>query len=120
MPKPQLPSIAIAEDAKAFRLAPQINDISVAIQAYLSRTLEADIIGAPDDPFGRRVVSPAAADAAFRVTHLLGEVPRFVGAIPELAATVYASRADKVEWTSSYVLIRCTVANLAMILKVER
>lgn len=91
------------------------DDISVTVglvQGYLQFVPRAEII--PD------VISPSVADVPFRVPHNLGEEPTFVSAIAEAACSVYATADDRLEWKADYVKIRCSVANLRMIVKVER
>lgn len=112
MPKLQLPLLAWHDGTRPPSQAVQLSDLFALIQDYLSFVPRADFVEA---------TSPGTVDVPFRVSHSLNEEPRFVSAITESGtAIVYADANDKLEWTETYVKIRCSVANLRMIVKVER
>lgn len=116
--KPQFPSFttpivtdkAGAVTAALRAICGQLSDCFTQLQGYLRRTPSVDYVATS---------SPSSADVPFRVSHSLGETPRFVSAIMEAAGSVYATAGDRTEWTMTYVKIRCSVANCSMIVKVE-
>lgn len=116
--KPQFPSftavraLTLGDLFEAVRsICAQLNDCFGLLRGYLARTSERDIIAG--------VVSPATANEPFRVSHNLGIAPTFVSAIMEASGSVYATAEDKREWSAASVKIRCSVANAAMLVKVE-
>lgn len=109
MRKPQFPSFGSVRD-ELRSLCAQLNDCFAQVQDYLGHTVAVDY---------QKATAPATADEPFRVSHNLGETPRFVSAIMEAAGSVYATQGDRTEWTTTYIKIRCSVANAGMVVKVE-
>lgn len=59
-----------------------------------------------------------AANTSTAFTHTLGRKPEFVDWLGEANSTIYASAADKLLWTDTAIVLKCTaIAN--GILKVE-
>ena len=65
------------------------------------------------------VAASSSADTPFIVYHDLGRAPAFFMWQSEASANCYATAADRSEWNTKYIKVRCTVANAALRIKVE-
>ena len=65
------------------------------------------------------VTTPTTASQPFTIPHTLNAMPKMVTGLPQATGSIYATPEDKKEWSKSSVRVRCTIANTAMIVKVE-
>lgn len=94
---------------------PNINDRAVQnalniVKDYLQRVPRSQIV---------KISANSTADTPFNVPHALGAVPSYANALPSSDASIYATPDDLREWSSTQIRLRCSVANAALLVKVE-
>jgi hypothetical protein len=94
---------------------PHVNDRAIqnalnVVKDYLQRVSRSEIVP---------VTANATADTPFIVAHSLGATPKMFTWQAEIEAMCYATSEDKKEWGANQIKVRCTVANAALLVKVE-